>query len=350
MRFANARHALCTAKFAAGHFARDTDPAKRHWVDMAVRRRSAGSGARPRRFRRTKLFVLGNLLGWLAIGGWFIFQSAERQADVRRLVSNAFDSRKQVSAFDVAWDLWQIYASDDYVAGIARGDRTYVYGGVPVSSRVVRVLPNLGYLTGYAESLGNPLWVAYHMRDVEVMAPAPRPETFFIDSRTTARVEAEDYARSGYDRGHLAPNYAIALRYGKPAQEETFLMSNIVPQRHALNAGLWKQLEQRVATSYPARFGEVWVVDGPVFGAQPEVLRHRVAIPEAFYMLIIDESEDRTRVEAFLFPQEAPEDAVLANYLTTVDEIEKRTGLDFFSELPDDAEAVLESRRAARVW
>ena len=127
-------------------------------------------------------------------------------------------------------------------------------------------------------------------------------------------------------------------------------MSNICPQRHALNAGPWKQLEQKIATNYAGRFGEVWVLAGPVFGANPERLHRRVAIPEAFYMIIVDESDGRVRAEAFLFPQETPASAPLESYVTSIYEIEKRTGLDFLSELPDAAENALEARKVDRVW
>jgi endonuclease G len=127
-------------------------------------------------------------------------------------------------------------------------------------------------------------------------------------------------------------------------------MSNITPQKHGLNSGLWKQLEQRIARNYPGRFGEVWVLAGPVFGARPEKLRRRVAIPEAFYMIIVDESEGRVRALAVLFPQEPPEKASLGDYITSVDEIERRTGLDFLADLPDPAEGVLEAQTAGRVW
>ena len=126
-------------------------------------------------------------------------------------------------------------------------------------------------------------------------------------------------------------------------------MSNISPQKHALNAGTWKALEQRIATNYPGRFGEVWVLAGPVFPAQPERLKRRVAVPTAFFMIILDESEGRLRGTAFLLPQDAA-GADLAAYLTSIDEIERRTGLDFLSDLPDQAEAALEARVAAQPW
>jgi endonuclease G len=321
-----------------------------------ARRKSVG--ALPSWFQRTKVFVVANLVLWGLIGGWYLFQPPERKEDVARLVGNWADGRKNVTAFEVAWDLWQIYGGEDFVGGTAAVGsnssemQAHLYGGAfPQTTRkVLRVLANEGYVVGYSEALGNPLWAAYRVRDVETLDAPKRPEEFRVDPRTSARVDPDDYTRSGYDRGHLAPNYAIATRYGKRAQEETFLMSNITPQKHALNAGAWKVLEQKIATSYAARFGEVWVVAGPVFGEKPARLQRRVAVPEAFFMIVVDESEGRVRAQAFVFPQETPEGDDLGKYVATIDEIEGRTGLDFLTALPDDAENALEARRVARVW
>lgn len=316
---------------------------------MARSRSSARLGLPPA-LRRARAFVVANVLLWAAIGAWYLFQPAERQQEVARLVANALDERKQVTAFDVVQDLWQLYAGRDFVAAIAPGDRTHVYGGAPRGPAGVRVLANLGYVVGYSDALGNPLWAAYRAPDSEPAAAPPRPGEFSLDLRSAARIEPADYAGSGYDRGHLAPNFVIATRYGRRAQAETFLMTNITPQRHALNSGPWRELEQRIATGYAARFGEVWVVAGPVFGANPPRLRRRVAVPEACYMILIDESAGRVRATAYLFPQTTPAEGRLDDYLVSIDEIERRTGLDFLPELPDAAEAALESRRAERSW
>jgi endonuclease G len=317
--------------------------------------------ARLRRFRRTRAFLWVNLAVALVIGGWYLVQPPARQAEVRLLVGNTFAANKNVTPLDVAWDIWQLYYSKDYVAAPpAAGDRTFAYGGLPRAERPglpgKRVLVNEGYVAGYADEWGNPLWAAYRMADVTPLPPAgERPERFEVDGRTVARVSSDAYTGTGYDRGHLAPNYGIATRHGEDAQRETFLMSNIIPQRHGLNAGLWKQLELRAATSYPARFGEVWIVAGPVFGARPDRLPTRgggVAprVPEGCFMILADESDGRVRTLAFLFPQDPKAGAELADYLTTIDEIEARTGLDFFAELPVETQAELEARRAKRVW
>lgn len=304
----------------------------------------------PRRWRRTKAFIILNLLVWGTVGGWFLLQPAERQREVSRLVMNTVQGDKDITAFEVAWDLWQLYYSRDYVVVEVAGDQRYVFAGTPVvADKKVRLLANTGYVAGYSDALGNPLWVAYRVRDMDTHAVPPRPDEFVVDARTVSRITPAVYTNSGFDRGHLAPNHAIALRHGPKAQEETFLMSNIIPQKHGLNAGLWKALEQKIAGNYPGRFGEVWVIAGPVFGGQPAWLQRRVAVPEACFMILVDESGGRVRASAYLFPQEPPT-GDLNDYLVAIDEIERRTGLDFLAELPDAAENALEATRASRAW
>lgn len=319
--------------------------------------RSSKPSARLRPFRRTRAFLWLNLAVGLVLGGWYLFQPPGRQAEVRLLVRNAFAENKRVELVDVAWDIFQFYSSPDFVAAApVAGDRTHLYAGAPVNqpgAPDVRLLANRGYLAGYSDELGVPLWAAYRVADVDPLpSPPERPERFEVDRRTAARIEPEAYSNTGYDRGHLAPNYAIATRHGAAAQRETFLMSNIIPQRHRLNAGLWKRLELEIATSWPARFGEVWVLAGPVFGARPKTLAGRAgpAIPEACYMIVVDETGGRARSLAFIVPQEPKEGADLGDFLTTVDEVERSTGIDFFPELPDAVERDLEARRAGRVW
>ncbi|HEY0947179.1 MAG TPA: DNA/RNA non-specific endonuclease [Opitutaceae bacterium] len=320
---------------------------------MAKRKSSSRGGSR--RGFRLQLAFWFNLALLALLAGWFALQPPVRRAEVGKLVENYFEKNKRIELFDIARDIYQLYYSAEFVrAEPPAGDRTHLYGGVPrhvTFPHPVRVLANRGYLVGYCEALESPVWAAYRVADISrLLPPAPRPERFETDVRTAARVSPEDYTGSGYDRGHLAPNYAIATRYGEEAQRETFLMSNIIPQRHTLNAGPWKDLEMKTATSYPGRFGEVWVIVGPVFGAHPETLRNGTAIPDAGFMILIDESDGRVRLQALLLPQDTPAGADLDGFLTTVDEIERRTGLDFLSELEDSAENQLEANRAGRVW
>lgn len=309
--------------------------------------------SRRRSKRRLRLPLGLSLALGLVLAGWFALQPAKRQEEVVRLLRNSWAREKRIDALDVAWDLYQLYYSRDYIAGGAPGDNRHVYGGTPRATAfpyTIRTLGNQGYVAGYADALGNPAWVGYRVADVEKLTAPPRPAEFAIDPRTVARVAPEHYTHSGFDRGHLAPNFAIATRYGERAQAETFLMSNVVPQRPALNGGPWKHLETEIATSYPGRFGEIWVLAGPIFSAQPARLRGAIAVPDAFYMIVIDESDGRVRAQAFVLPQTATGEGALVDARTSIDEIERLTGLDFLHELDDAAEAALEARRVERIW
>lgn len=316
-----------------------------------MRRKSSRSKV-PRRWRRTRAFLFINGLLWVGLGIWFAFQPAERRGEVAFLVRNTLAREKEITAFDLAYDLWQLYARDEFVAGTASRDSPHAYGGPPlVPENVrVRVLQNAGYSLGYSDRLGCAVWAAYRLEDRAPGDAPSRPEAFRPDPRTTARITPALYERSGYDRGHLVPSYAIGWLLGARAQEETFLMSNIVPQKHALNAGPWKRLEQRIARNYPGRFREVWILAGPVWGEKPPRLRRRVAVPSAFYMIIVDENEQAVRATAFLFPQDTPDNARLEDHLVSIDELERRTGLDFLTTLPDETESILEATPADRVW
>ena len=125
-----------------------------------------------------------------------------------------------------------------------------VFGGLPNTANYghpVIVLTNIGYLSGYCEARRNPAWVGFSISSVTVGSTAKRPPKFITDPRTTSRVAHQDFSNSGYDRGHMAPNYAIGTRYGHEAQRETFLMSNIAPQAPDLNRIWWRVLEEKEA-------------------------------------------------------------------------------------------------------
>ncbi len=310
----------------------------------------------PRRGRSARWFLSLNLAVALLLGGWYFTQPAPRQHEVRRLVSAAFERGRNVSPLDVAWDIWQLYYANPASGRIATGDKSHVYGGIPLATAgpdaaLLRVLVNRGYVVGYNDARGNPAWAAYRVRDLPSPTTAlPRPEKFAVDRRTAARVSPDTYTGSGYDRGHLAPNHAIATRYGTAAQEETFLMSNITPQRHSLNAGLWKTLEQKIASNYSARYEEIWVIAGPIFGPRPLQLRGGVQIPEAFFLIVVDEHEGKLRTLSFIVPHDAPPSSDPAAWLASIDEIERRTQLDFLHELDDASENTIERSSPARVW
>ncbi|MEI6166996.1 MAG: DNA/RNA non-specific endonuclease [bacterium] len=230
----------------------------------------------------------------------------------------------------------------------------YSYAGAPEPQPVfhdpILVLTNTGYLVGYCEAKKDPVWACYRLFKVTSLQAPPRPQGFQVDTRTSARICQHDYSGSGYDRGHMAPNYAIALCYGEQAQLETFLMSNIIPQSPSLNRRVWEHLEQTEIKGYAQRYGQVWVIDGPVFGAHPRHLQCGVEIPEACYKILVEEEHGRPRVLAFIMPQSVTGIEAPSQYLVSVAEIERQTGLKFFGGLPADMRDQVETNKAMGMW
>ncbi len=237
-----------------------------------------------------------------------------------------------------------------------------VFGGIPESTRDesgFTLIDNGSFDVGYSEFRQEPVWVGYFVGPDTIRGKMPRPRTFSTDSRTAARVAHRDYSRTGYDRGHMAPNHAIATRYGREGQAETFRMSNIVPQKPALNRQVWRRLEELEADRWAVEFGGVWVITGPVFDDDRQYLKRaapRIDIPDAFFKVIVDEppagaSDSREpRLLAFVIPQDVAGDETLGEFLVSVDWIEDKTGLDLMPDLPDDVENAVESAVADGLW
>ncbi|SHO81087.1 DNA/RNA non-specific endonuclease [hydrothermal vent metagenome] len=239
------------------------------------------------------------------------------------------------------------------------GRANMVYMGVPTTNsfnpkRFTRVFRNSSFMLGYSDYRGNPLWVTYKLTKIPKDAKKlKRPDKFESDWRTFSRVSSDDYSRSGYDRGHMAPNFAISRLYGRDAQISTFLMSNISPQKAKLNRGIWRKLEGIEVKYFTKLFDEVWVFTGPIFDKNIEKLStsNKVEIPDAFYKIYVGVKKDKTaKALAFIIPQTVTGKEPLRKFVTTIDEIEKQTGIDFLYKLEDKLENKLESSKDITAW
>lgn len=331
---------------------------------MSKRRRN---NAPPGIFRRLKRFSFRLFFATLiavGIGGgitFFIYQKQDRKTQTQMehytlLVLDLLRENKEVPlevrlVLDFVADRIPLHVGLTVDVAEWDGDRTHTLGGLPRSDRPLRVLEKSGFIVGYDEARGNPGWVAYRAFEPDSIDAPERPERFVPDRRTRARVHPDLYTNSGFDRGHLAPNYAISVLHGEAAQAETFEMSNIVPQSPALNRQVWRDLEQRIIRRYTRRFSEVWTITGPVYPEnEPEKLGGTVAIPQAFFKIVLDEHKQGLRALAFLIPQTVSGSEHPAEFLTSIRDIEELTGLDFLTALDSSAQETLEPHVNQRVW
>ncbi len=207
-------------------------------------------------------------------------------------------------------------------------------------------------------------WVAFHLTTQYVNGTEKRPgsSAFKADPllRKGHRAERADYKgwAGVFDRGHQAANKDSVGR-GIRVVRESFYLSNMTPQSAKLNRGAWSTLESKVRKIALKR-GEVWVVTGPVFKDNDNdglveyltIGSDQVAVPTHYFKIVLSKKEnqqDQYEALAFLIPNQKL-DGEFSDYLVSVDRIEELTGLDFFSNMPDDDEAVMETTIADALW
>ena len=299
------------------------------------------------------LMAAAYLLVIAAIVCLYTFQPNKKRLEINRLASVYMHGGSNIGMMQILRDVWSVYSTKGLVPCDIRPDDTLpVYGGIPRCKTSLTILRNDAYWVGYSEEKRSPLWAAYRLTDATSdEKPAARAESFLPDRRTTAQVTSDQYTNSGYDRGHLASSYSIAKCFGNAAQMQTFLMSNVVPQRHAFNAGIWKSLEMKEINTFAPRCQSIWIITGPIY---PAVITHAlpsgIPVPEAFYKIILDEIDGRLRAMAFIIEHDPEEDRNLTDCLVSIDEIEKRTGLDFYTGFPETVQTALEGGTNTKIW
>ncbi|HGY9579258.1 TPA: DNA/RNA non-specific endonuclease [Vibrio harveyi] len=204
-----------------------------------------------------------------------------------------------------------------------------------------------GYAVGYNYDTKNADWVAYHITAESVNITNKRSNSFKEDTEMPdyARSTLADYKGSGYDRGHLAPS--ATMDFTRESMKQSFLMSNMSPQLPGFNRVGWRVLEEHVR-DLANEYNELYVVTGPIYQGNEGTIGNGVVIPSAFYKVILDPSFDEAI--AFIVPHRDVSSSELANFITTIDEVERQTGLDFFAQTPDSIEDNMESVKWEEMW
>lgn len=253
--------------------------------------------------------------------------------DHDRWVTRPVDIQRKFEAFKVSFD----GADDD------TGD------GVPDFNRI-------------------PEWVAYEIKRFEGRVPSHgRPRWFTDDDLYAAGIAPVDASYVGvgerWNRGHLCMKHHAARISGE-ADRNTHILLNAAPQSALLNQRIWQDLEI-LTGNWADTYGRVWIVCGPIIGPNGPLMwigrgvAPRVAVPPAFFKIVVRESSDpkRPHVLAFIYPNSEDESVLPrkkpydhSKFQTTVDEIERQTGLDLLTALDDDVEDAIESVKGALDW
>ena len=216
------------------------------------------------------------------------------------------------------------------------------------TSTTGQIVHHQNYSFSYSELHEQAEWVAYELKVSHLSSTNHKRPYFEIDKTVkTGAAHWRNYKKSGYDRGHLCP--AGDRRFTKEAHDETFLTSNISPQEHKFNAGVWNRLEQKVR--YWARNNDgVFVVTGGVLKNGLKTIGDEdVSVPNQFYKVILDNNNGKIKVLGFLMDHK-DSDLPLYKFVVSVDDLEALTGIDFFPQLDDSIENKLEASRSYKSW
>ncbi len=200
----------------------------------------------------------------------------------------------------------------------------------------------------YSEAYEQPVWVAYTLTPEKLIKRANRADSFKADREvTTGTATNKDYSRSGYDKGHMAP--AADMAYSPAVMNESFLFSNVSPQKPQFNRGIWKDLEEDTR-SWCRQFGELYITTGPIFTKIIERIGpNKVAVPASYFKAILVYSQNQYWAIGFIMPNEGTNKPI-SSFIVPIDSIEKVSGLDLYHNLPDSIEAEVESARRLPRW
>lgn len=215
-----------------------------------------------------------------------------------------------------------------------------------------RIIMHTGYVVSFNREHNNPNYVAWDLTNREASGDIPRRNSFAPDPLVPSphQVTTSDYKGCGYDRGHMAP--AADMKWSAVVMRECFYMSNICPQDHKLNSVSWQKLET-ACRRWAKNEGCVYIVCGPVYkkGVRHKTIGkdHIITVPEGFFKVVLSLKKGHEKAIGFYYANTSASQP-MAKTATTVDAIEKLTGMNFFVNLSSKLENKVESTYSLKYW
>lgn len=235
-----------------------------------------------------------------------------------------------------------------------------------------QIIHHKAYSCSYNAEYKIPNWTFYELTLAETLGRLPRSDNFQPDPSVKYRESAQltDYRGSGYDRGHMAPS--MDFNWDADIEDETYFLSNMCPQGHDFNSGIWLDLEHQVRR-WAERDSAICVVCGPILPRKDKngklinpvtnqeyqiktIGRNKVLVPEHFFKVILSPFGDHPKAIGFIMPnknvmrRDGRGNAPVKDFAVNIDRVEQLTGIDFFAILPDDIENRIEARYEYDDW
>lgn len=216
------------------------------------------------------------------------------------------------------------------------------------SSTTNSIIFHDNYTLSYNEPFEQAEWVMYELKKSHLTYDDRKRPYFIEDPKVKSKsADWRNYKRSGYDRGHLCP--AGDRRFSEYAYNETFYTSNISPQRKDFNAGVWNRLEQQIR-QWCKKYDDLYIITGGVLeDGLEEIGEEDVDVPNSFYKIVFRKENNGIKALAFLFPHQESRKP-LANFLISIDDLEEKTGLDFFQNQKKELQEKFEGTVSKKGW
>ncbi len=200
--------------------------------------------------------------------------------------------------------------------------------GFAQTQRQVQPICREAYLVAYDAPVKIPAYVAYTLLPQNALGCFPRTNAFVADQSIQGGARPDDYAGTGYDKGHAAPDGDLS--WSQIVEYESFLMTNMYPQHGSLNRGIWKLLETSVRGWAVQQNRPFTIYVGALYGAGDGTIGNGVIVPHAYYKIVIDQQTGA--VAGWMFPHTKPY-VNLGNDLTKfrapINGIEQAAGVKF---------------------
>ncbi len=215
------------------------------------------------------------------------------------------------------------------------------------------------YVLSYNKSRNLANWASWQLNK-SWMGDAKRQNNFRPDlalPKGWYQVTTKDYTGSGFDRGHLVNSEDRGQSVA--TNSSTFLMTNIVPQAPDNNQGVWEKLES-YSRDLAKQGKELYIVaggqgtGGEGKNGKASKLIDKIAVPATMWkvILVLDDPKKglagvnaKTRTIAVIMPNKQGREGKWQDFCATVQDVQKLTGYDFFSNVPPDIQKTIESKK-----
>jgi endonuclease G len=206
--------------------------------------------------------------------------------------------------------------------------QVHVPFGVPTSATKYDYICRQAYLVEYDAANKIPNNVSWTLQPQNALGCVARSNAFAADQSVKGGATPDDYAATGYDKGHMAPDGDQS--WDQQVEYESFLMTNMNPQAGSLNRGIWKLLETSFR-GWAVQLNQPFTAtSGAIYSASDKTIGKGVKVPHAYYKIVINNTTHE--YAGWEFPHVAPYPNLgndLTKFRKPVADIQKDSGITF---------------------